>query len=111
MDTLELLTRARERIAKGWTQDVAARDWQGRAVPARSAEASAWCALGACEAGSEYRDDTAYCNAAFELMRALLADGPPPMEPELYVAAWNDALDRTQAEVLALYDRAILAAE
>jgi hypothetical protein len=94
---LEVLTKARELIAKGWAQGAYAVDDEGTVV--RLADATAFCPAGAilCQANFATRDD------AFDMLKHVVGTN---------IVGWNDARDRTQAEVLAAFDRAIsLAAE
>src|SRR5215467_4356012 len=43
----KILTRAAELVVMGWTRGTAARDADGRKVPATALEAVAWCVVGA----------------------------------------------------------------
>lgn len=92
MTTVEILRRARERIARGWCQHVNARAADGREVEP-SDRAVEWCAVGAV-----WRD----VDALLAVERVLQLRG---FSDALWV--WNDQPGRTQAEVLALFDEAI----
>ncbi len=95
---IEALQRARERIAVGWVQgyEVYARDhwWQFWRAKEKV------CALGAISDN----DDGIYADG--ELLVLLHALGTPFGDSD-DLTEWNDEPGRTQADVLALYDRAI----
>ena len=94
MTTLEVLKAARAKIEKGWTQGTMARDKNGVAVSSDDKDATCWCALGAVLAVR--REE--WVNAV-PFVRDAVGGG------ELLV--WNDTPGRTQAEVLAAFDKAI----
>jgi hypothetical protein len=96
----EILTAARARIARGWCQLAAARDADGFIVPPASSDAVSWCPSGALNA--EAQDDDEWRSAAVSLLRFV--------DPQTF-ARWNDAPDRQQSDVLALFDRALAALE
>lgn len=94
--TLDVLKMARKRLASGWVQ--------GTSVRRNDDQSKSYCAVGGltiaqidCEASND-----AYCAA-----EKALADVIGTTE----IVAWNDAAARTQAEVLATFDRAIAAEE
>lgn len=94
-EPLDILIGARERIARGWTQGAMARDAEGLECGVHEPVASCFCALGAIFAAAEgivHGLDAAAC------LRAELRDD---------ITRWNDARGRTQAEVLAVFDRVI----
>ncbi len=99
MSTLrENLKAVRALIAKGWTQEAYARDARGFAVNFDSDEAECYCLRGATLAAA----DSYSCCADLQIALSLpLSDG---------LIAYNDFPGRTQADVLALIDRAIEAA-
>ena len=101
MSALDMLREGRERVARGWTQGTYARDRDGRKAYAWAPEACAWCALGAMRVSGHF-------GAEYDAARALLERFTPAA---LAVSSFNDASTTTQADVLALYDRAIAAAE
>lgn len=101
MTPAELLRAGRERIARGHARDAYARDDQGREVYAWSPEACAWCALGALRFGPDFGGPV-YGAAVDALLRA--GDGL-----DFVLATFNDT--HPQADVLALFDRAIAAAD
>lgn len=94
---LDVLRRARERVAKGWCRRAYARDSAGAECDWDSPAVASVClsrALGApCD-----EHTSAAVNSAFDIVAA---------EAVSYVHRWNDAPGRTQAEVLALLDRVI----
>jgi hypothetical protein len=100
-DARTLLTAVRALIAAGWCQHASARDAAGRRVPYHAADARAWSLHGAM-----FRADLdvfhGQAHGWEEARRALAAAGCEPG-----TVLWNDAPDRTQADVLALLDRAL----
>lgn len=102
--TLETLRAARELIAKpgGWTQEFFARNASGERTNKFGPDAVCFCAYGAIDraAGHSFSEaDRRFMEALFD------ATGRDD------VADWNDAPGRTQAEVVALFDKAIAAEE
>lgn len=87
-----VLVAARALVAKGWCQDVYARDADGREVDPKSSNAVAWCALGALRAVSGRWQNT------IRLVELGLKMG---------LTNFNDEPGCTQERVLALYDEAI----
>ncbi len=96
----ENLEAVRALIAKGWTRDISARDKNGTPVHSRDARAVCWCLHAAVIAAVQDRTEASQAFLALDH----LTGGP------LSTVDYNDAVDRTQAEVLALIDRAIEAA-
>lgn len=96
MNTLDVLKAARAKLAQGWTQEMLARDWQGAEVPSHSDEALCWCAVGAVYAVTQSEEER---DAALNQLALSLGHGD--------IENFNDRDDTTQADVLALYDRAI----
>jgi hypothetical protein len=100
------LREARALIERGWVQKDYARSKSGKVVdPANSRSATCWCAAGAIG-----RVNGRWPNSGLlgmeQLSRAIGGDGH-----EADILTWNDAPERTQAEVLAAFDRAIELAE
>ena len=95
--TTELLTEARARIARGWTQGANARNAAGGVTLAWAEEAVCWDTMGAVACRD---DDWTTAEPAWAALRAAVGG-------ETWVAEWNDAPGRTREDVLALYDRAI----
>lgn len=94
--TRDMLIEARALVEKGWCQGYQAKDETGACVSHESAKARSFCAYGACWRA----EGTVSGPASMALRRAFGSLG---------VGTWNDAPDRTQADVLALFDRAIAA--
>lgn len=84
-------------IEQGWCQAAPAEDADGRLVFASSPRAVRWCLAGAARVAAQ--DDH---RIAMLLLKAIWAALPPTKRPKLYqdIARWNDARDRTQAEVV-----------
>jgi hypothetical protein len=91
MTTKEILIAAREKVAHGWCQREFVSD-DGKLCP-----------LGAINRLGVDRD--AAQNAKHALATAIV--GPPHVHSSGTVMQWNDAKGRTQAEVLAAFDKAI----
>lgn len=108
---LQLLRDARAKLATGWTQGNFARDHLGAPISAQSPDATCWCAWGAVRASMDHdRALWAADDAAHDELYEALAS----VEGLDYAGAiveYNDAAERTQADVLALFDRAIAAVE
>ena len=99
-DTLAVLARARELIAdeRRWCRRSFARSWLNVPVPAHSAAARRYCALGAImQAGRKLGLPVEQARNALEWQTA---------RP---VQDWNDDPRRTHAEVIAAFDGAIAA--
>ncbi len=92
MTTLEVLKRGLERVRKGWCQHYYAKTADGHGTGVLNPEACSWCAVGAVNVNDEART---------ELMETLGFAPHPP------VGIWNDAPERTQADVIALFERTI----
>lgn len=72
-EILRILQDARERIAKGWTQDAEARDAGGNIVPADDPKAGSWSLSGSLEAVAPLTDERIL--ALYELCNALERQG------------------------------------
>ena len=103
MKQIEVLKKARGKIAQGWTRRVLARNINNKSVPPRSSKAIEWCILGAIEAVTNSSDEQ------WKASQALLhtPGGPLSMINCFTVAEWNDKAGRTQKEVLAAFDKTI----
>lgn len=101
MTPLNILKRARTKISDGWCQSAYARNRLGHSVAERGGSATAFCAVGALWAISSNIDEV---DAACLLLNSVIGEHNS-------LSAWNDALSRTQADVLAAYDKAIAKAE
>jgi hypothetical protein len=95
----DILVAARALIEqpKAWTQGEYARDKKGNRVPLTSRQATCWCAMGA--TGRAQAGNIPAGVRARDRLRAAIGDRSIP--------GWNDAPERTHAEVLAAFDRAI----
>lgn len=100
-EVVALLRRGRERIAKGWCQRELAVDTNGRLVFPDSPSACRWCAIGGLVDSVAANDGLE--NAAVDALSRAIGG--------LRVSEWQDRPERTQADVLAAYDRAIALAE
>lgn len=97
------LRKARALVEKGWTQRAMARDESRRRVNAVDPTACRWCAVGSVVSVTAARFDARYAKLIYAVKHAAGA--------AFTLASWNDAPCRTQAEVLAAFDRAIELAE
>lgn len=95
------LREARALIERGWTQGQWARGKSGRPVRYNSRFAVCWCSSGA-QARAFGKDWEGYQDAKEMFFAAIEHSN---------IAVWNDAPERTQAEVLAAFDKAIELAE
>lgn len=93
-EVLVLLRQARERVAQpyGWTQGVA--EYNGKV-----------CTIGAIE--FFIPDMGTHLIASEALAKQLPAEHYPDLDASCRLISYNDAPGRTQAEIVALYDRAI----
>ena len=110
MNAVTILRSARDTLdhEAAWTKGEMARDATGNPVCIGSHRAVQWCALGAIWRYSESpRDDR---EAAQHALASILCRDRVPSTGRWSVPVWNDAPDRTHAEVLAAFDRAIEAA-
>jgi hypothetical protein len=103
MTKRELLTHARDKISQGWCQGEMARDRNGDAVLPSSSEARQWCLVGAVlsvppTSMREYIVQNQVLIVLAELTRMSWWK----------VGRWNEKIYRTQEEVVALLDRAII---
>lgn len=99
--TLEILRAARAKIERPecWTKGAFARDAVGGECMSSEPDAVCWCSDGAIGAVIATTDVHDFC--AFEALSRAIGN--------LHVAEWNDAPERTHAEVLAAFDAAIAA--
>lgn len=104
MSIAEILTKAKELISvpERWTQSTYARDQYGCHINATNPAATCWCSLGAIRRAARdarlhqmFEDE----HAAKHYLECALGNR--------YIAAFNDAPERTHAEVMAMFDRAI----
>ena len=93
-----ILTDARDTIEKGWTQEVLARDEEGRPIYPQSPEAVEWCGIGA------------LCKAISEHKTLNLGIAQHTVERIIYpvgLSAYNDTIGRTKEDMLDVFGRAI----
>ncbi len=102
MTPKEILIAARAKIEapERWTQGEYARNKRGGCVDENSPSAACWCIVGAIGSVSMEQQHAAWGPL-------IAAIGGPA---NLHIPNWNDAPERTHAEVLAAFDRAIAAA-
>jgi hypothetical protein len=97
--TKEILTEARELIAKGWTQGNAARRADGKDALLSDPDATCFCSFGAVVLASRGCETSG--EALTALRRSISGNNGRS------IVDWNDDPSRTQAEVLAAFDKAI----
>lgn len=97
----DVLTKARGKLERGWNRFTAAKDENGRGVPADSPRACSFCLYGAVWSVVKV------CPESIEVLlrRARNTLSPEDQNETLY--AFNDADGRTQGEVVALFNKAI----
>ena len=98
---VEILKAGRAKIVKGWTQGIYARDIYGDKIADSYPGAVSWCAYGAVHGA---------CNgwAPYAVVRYLIRALPEGWES---VSDYNDDTERTQSDILRLYDNAITIAK
>lgn len=94
MDARDVLLRAAGLVQRGWSRGAFARFADGTTADPHARDAEAWCALGALRRASG--KGVSIYDAADFLWRQI-QDG----QCIRGVAEWNDAPERTQAEVVA----------
>lgn len=104
METIEILTAARALLEKpeAWCQGQSAKDAKGKRVRWESDAACSWCVLGAVSRALGHKWTPMDYSAAVTALGAQTR----PFSPQ----GWNDRSERTHADVLALFDKAIAAA-
>lgn len=105
MTTVEILRAARAKIEKpeAWAKGGFACDARGYAVGARNPLAICFCSIGAIRrVTASFAEELAARDVLSEIVEAIGMYG---------LAEWNDAPERTHAEVLAAFDKAISLAE
>lgn len=104
-----ILKRARDRIESGWTQHCMARDINRCPTRPYDSDAVCWCLSGAIVASRvEYFQDDANLLSYLEhdVREAAMWQVAKQLDFE-GVATWNDMPGRTQAEVVAILNKAI----
>ena len=115
MNTLEVLIAARALVARGWTQRAYARDAQQNKIhDLTHPDVACMCAVGAIiasdsEAVSERGTITDSLNALLGSIEDQTSSRRAFTSASQLIASWNDAPERTQADVIAAFDRAIAA--
>jgi hypothetical protein len=101
---IQILRNARALIARGWCIGNQGLNCDGNYVEPWDTDAVRWCALGALNAQhGSYR----FMRGQDDAMKALVMALPPQYRPDQFgIADYNNS--HTQADVLALYDRAIV---
>lgn len=110
MKTSEILRIARSRVEKGWCQGSPAMMEDGSYIVEKDSKIGYWqqagrfCSWGAVRS-TEYMDGAEYewWLGAYRLLEKICPTGN--------IIDWNDVPNRTQAEVLDLFDRTIALAE
>ena len=101
----EIMTEARKLLAKpnGWCQGNFALHYGGVAEP------YSFCPIGAVQhvVNHSWQDYPAYYDVLRAMHQALPHDGIADSGNEPRIIRWNDAPDRTQQDVLDLYDRVL----
>lgn len=100
------LRKARALIERGWTQGEYARGKSGRQADPIGRHARCFCAVGALGAANRH-----WPHGGMIGLKELNSAVGFPSEGESQILDWNDAEWRTQAEVLAAFDRAISLAD
>ena len=117
---LQILEEARELVSRlgGWTQGALARDETGEEVYPTSPDARSWDVVGAVALKGAAADEVRELwRAVCLLKRTIEEQEKKPAAPLSYesvlssLGAFNDETGRTQAEVAALFDAAIAAAQ
>ena len=99
---VEALRGAKSLVANGWIKHWPAQTATGRRVDYKAPDACSFCAAAATARASGGMSTPVY-KRAMRLLEAA-AEG-------WVLSDWNDAPDRTQSDVLALFDKAIALAE
>lgn len=106
---LEELEIAKRLVEKGWTQKVLARDSQGNETGELGSKATCFCVIGACMRAKKDISPNPYTGIAFNdnqnLLRTILT--LQNFGEIRFVDEWNDEEDRTQEQVVTLFDKAI----
>lgn len=100
----DLLLDARNLLSRGWTRHTNARKSDGTPTYSGSSEATCWCINGAllrATSGFGYLDSVYVHHHLYLDLRAHTGDQS--------LSQFNDAPDRTHAEIIELFDRALAA--
>lgn len=96
---VDVLKRMKALLRKGWTQEAAARNELGKAVPSRDATAVRFCLIGAEVRASHELAASFSVNSRVETLVRMCTNGS--------VAGFNDAKGRKKSEIIAVVDCAI----
>ncbi len=109
-DMRRILEKARELVRRGWCQDASARNSAGRPVYSGHFGAVRFCMTGAVEKSSDFAPLSSprtiaakEYGDAINMLRMFI----PGSQFCLSLVTWNDCPERTQAEVLAVFDEAV----
>ncbi len=107
-EVLRLLVLAREYVAGGWTQGAFARTVYGIACGEESPEATCFCTWGAVRRARNFTgfEDFKGRGAVTALWQIINEDRLP--DDHESIPTWNDVPGRTQEQVLAVFDKAII---
>ena len=111
---LDILTAARELLAHGdrWTKERAAERADGLSTDVHARDAIRFCAVGALYRVSDISENGPYNDAQEAIASVLRAQSLTLSDdPFSAIVSWNDADDRTHADVIAIFDAAILDAQ
>lgn len=106
---LKVLRKARDALAKGWTQGHWALNKNGDEVESISPEACFFCTIGAVDHALGNASEAIFCEV-FEIQNFLVSSLPDSCkrrEDSDDLIDYNDHPDTTHEDVLALFDRAI----
>ena len=108
-EILSLLLKGRERVKSGWAIENYAEDKYGNSVLSDNPIAVKWCPIGAISADN-YRDkvkrNAMKVMCKFMDVEIMDIDITGDLYSEIIIT-WNQNPDRTQEEVIAMFDRAI----
>lgn len=113
MTPIELLRAAQAKIAAGWCQGDYATDNTGRWAKANDPEASCFCMIGALASCLYLANDDEIYDADEDTKDVFLEANKALLKVTgvEYLANWNDAEGRTQAEVVNAFENAIVQLE
>jgi hypothetical protein len=92
-----ILKRAALLVKRGWCQGAYARDAVGKDISSASNLAVRWCAVGAIRRAAVYEPQE--IAKAVQSLAELLGLGCTSEPEEMEIVCWNDAPERTAAEV------------
>ena len=108
-----MVSEARRLVKRGWCQGAHARDGAGLEVPSWSEEARSWSLLGALLSSWHHQDSQDAADISAHLVDAhALGEATEVLGEVVGTAAldrWNDSATRTQNDVVAAMDGALVA--